>query len=77
MKQVMYIGPDIRGIVRKNQIFTYEPKEVIEKAAAINASARLFFVPMDEIVESKNELRRQGSFLNITYKNFEKTIMRR
>ncbi len=77
MKQVMYIGPDIRGLVRKNQIFTYQPDKIIEQASAIYGPAKYFFIPMDDIVKQKNELRRRGSFLNTAYKQFEKEIMRR
>lgn len=77
MKQVMYIGPDIRGIVRKNQIFTYQPEEIIEQAAAIYGPAKYLFVPMDDIVKKKEELRRQGSFLNTVYRQLEKETMRR
>ena len=77
MKQIIYIGPDIRGVVRKNQIFTYNPKEVIERATAVYAQANIFFVSMDVIWEKKSELRRQGSFLNITYQKMKKTAMRR
>lgn len=76
MKQIIYIGPDISGVVRKNQIFTYNPKEVIERATAVYAQANIFFVPMDESRNKKNELCRQGSFLNLTYKKFEKAIRR-
>lgn len=77
MKQIIYIGPDIRGVVRKNQIFTYNPKGVIERATAVYAQANIFFVPMDVIREKKSELRRQGSFLNITYQKMKKAAMRR
>lgn len=31
MNQIMYIGPDVKGVVKRNQIFTYDPKEVKEK----------------------------------------------
>lgn len=77
MIQIMYIGPDIRGVVRKNQIFTYQPEEVINQASAIDGLAKHLFVPMDDIVGKKNELRRQGSFLNVAYRQLEKKTMRR
>lgn len=69
----MYLGPDIKGIVRRNQIFTYKPEDVITKACEQNKLARHLFVPMENVVEAKKELRRLGSFLNIAYKNIEKT----
>lgn len=69
----MYIGPDLKGIVRHNQIFAYKPDEVIEKACEQNKLAKHLFVQMENIVESKNELRRPGSFLSIAYEKVEKT----
>lgn len=72
MKQIMYLGPDIKGIVRKNQIFTYQPENVIEQACEVSTLAKYLFVPMDDIVQSKNELRRTDSFLNLAYKKVEK-----
>ena len=72
MKQVMYLGPDIRGLVRKNQIFTYYPEDVIRRACEMNRLARHLFVSMENIVQKKEELRREGSFLNLVYKKIEK-----
>lgn len=72
MKQVMYLGPDIKGIVRKNQIFAYYPEKVIEQACGVSPLAGKLFVPMDDIVCFRNELRREGSFLNLAYKKIEK-----
>ena len=71
MKQVMYIGPDIKGIVRKNQIFTYMPEDVINQACGINKLAKHLFVQMDDIVQKRKELRIQGTFLNLVYKKIE------
>lgn len=68
----MYLGPDLKGIVRHNQIFTYKPDEVIEKACEQNKLAKHLFVQMENIVENKKELRRLGSFLSIAYKKIEK-----
>ena len=69
---VMYLGPDLKGIVRHNQIFTYHPKVVIEQACGVCGLAKDLFVAMDNIVSSKNELRRRGSFLSLTYQKTEK-----
>ena len=74
MKQVMYLGPDIKGIVRKNQIFTYDPEDVIVQACGVSPLARDLFVPMDNIVHSRNELRREGSFLNLAYRKIKKEV---
>lgn len=72
MKQIAYIGPTIRGLVKKNQIFTYEPKAIMEKAKQVSAYTGYLFVRMDDIVEKRNELREQGTLLNISYKIVEK-----
>jgi hypothetical protein len=69
----MYIGPDLKGIAHRNQVYTYHPVEVIERACGVNPLARHLFVGMDNIVEAKKELRRPGSFLHITYKKIEQT----
>ncbi len=70
MKQntTMYLGPDLKGIVKHNQIFTYYPEDIINDACERNPLAKHLFVSMDEIVSKKKELRMQGSFLNLTYK---------
>lgn len=69
----MYIGPDLKGIVRHNQIFTYYPEKIIEKAREINPLAGYMFIQTEKVVISKNELRREGSFLSLIYKKIEKS----
>jgi hypothetical protein len=73
----MYIGPDIRGVARKNQVYTYHPQEVIDRACGINPLARHLFVDMCDIAETRRELARRGSFLQIAYKKIEQQINRR
>lgn len=72
----IYIGPNLKGIVRRNQIFTYKPEKIIEQTCEVNKLAGSMFIPMDKIVESKKELRSPGSFLNIAYEKIEKTSRR-
>lgn len=69
---VMYLGPDLKGIVRHNQIFTYHPEKVIKQAGMVCGLAKHLFVQMDNIVTIKSDLRRSGSFLNVTYQKIEK-----
>ncbi|MCM1045635.1 MAG: hypothetical protein NC417_09005 [Candidatus Gastranaerophilales bacterium] len=69
---VMYLGPDLKGIVRHNQIFAYHPEEVIGRACEVCGLARHLFVPMENIVPQKKELARQGSFLNLSYQKIKK-----
>lgn len=73
MKQTMYLGPSLKGLVRSNQIFTYWPEDIIRQACEINPLAKHLFVSMDNIVHSKNELRRPGSFLNLTYQKIKES----
>lgn len=68
----MYLGPDLKGIVRRNQIFTYHPEKVIGQACEVCGVAKRLFVPMDNIVSCRNELRRPGSFLSLSYQKTEK-----
>lgn len=70
----MYLGPDLKGIVRHNQIFTYHPEKVIEQACEISPLAGHLFVSMDNIVSCKNELSRQGSFLNLANQKVEREV---
>ncbi len=68
----MYIGPGIKGVVRKNEIFAYVPETVIEQVAVVYEPARQLFVSMDNIVEKKKEMNRAGSPLNLIYSMLEK-----
>ena len=74
MSQIMYIGPEVRGVVGKNEVFTYDPKEKKEKVKAIYEPAEKFFVDMEHLTEKRNELRRTGSYMDLLYKNFEKKL---
>lgn len=70
----MYLGPDMKGIVRHNQIFTYHPEKVIEQACGISPLARHLFVSMDNIVSCKKELSKSGSFLNLANQKVEQEV---
>lgn len=71
MKQVIYLGPSIDGVVEKNKIFNYNPKDVIKKAKEVNPLAEHLFVSMDQIVKKKKELNTKGSLLNIAYESLK------
>ncbi|MBO5551815.1 MAG: hypothetical protein J5966_07645 [Lachnospiraceae bacterium] len=74
MKNTMYIGPGIRGVVRKNQVFTDKPTEIIDKAMGICELSKYLFIGMDDIVAAKKELKRDNSFLDIAYKETYKEV---
>lgn len=72
----MYLGPGIPGTVKKNQIFTYKPTEVIDKAKAIHPEAGILFIKMsdDTIAKHRREIQTQGTKLNQTFKEVKKAI---
>ena len=72
LKQIVYIGPAIKGVVKKNQIFTYRPERIMEEAKKVSVYTEYLFVQMDDIVSKRDELRQTGTLLNISYKNVEK-----
>ncbi len=74
--RIMYIGPDIKGVVRKNEIFTYMPKEVIALAGRIYGPSMELFVSMDNIVEKRREVNRPGSPLSLIYQITERNTRR-
>lgn len=69
---VMYLGPDLKGIVRHNQIFTYRPEDVIAQACEVCGLAKHLFVLMNNIVFYKDELRRKDSLMSLSYQKTEK-----
>ena len=72
--QVVYIGPTIKGKLKKDTVFaTGIPrigKEVIEKNPAMKA----LFVPLDNVAEAKKQVETENSALNIMYKKAEGVI---
>ena len=74
MKQIMYIGPDVKGVVSKNQLFTYDPKDKKEQVKEKYGPAEKFFVDVDDLAKKRNELKRKGSYLELLYRNLEKTL---
>lgn len=74
MKQIMYIGPDVKGVVSKSQIFTYDPKDKKEQVKEKYEPAEKFFVDVDDLAKKRKELKRKGSYLELLYRNFEKKL---
>lgn len=70
----MYIGPDVKGVVSKNQIFTFDPEDKEKEVEKIYAPAVKFFVDIKDITAKRNELRKEGSYLELLYRNFEKKL---
>ncbi len=77
MKQIMYIGPDIKGIVKKNEIFTFSPVAIMEQVQQIYGPARELFISMNDIVEKRRERDITGSELNLIYQIVKSNTIRR
>ena len=74
MKQKMYLGPTVPGVVKENEIFIGElPKEAEDRAKMDRHFARLF-VPMDEVMEARQKMQAEGSVLSVAYDNVEKSL---
>lgn len=74
MNQIMYIGPDVKGVVKRNQIFTYDPKEIKEKVKGMYAPAVELFAKMEDAPEQRRLAYKEGTLLNITYNNFAEKL---
>ena len=74
MNQIMYIGPDVKGIVKRNQIFTYDPKEVKERVKKMYEPAVELFVKMEFAPVQRKAVCTEGTLLNITYNNFVRKL---
>lgn len=71
---IVYIGPTIKGVVYHNQIFNYNPAGIMTKAAEVCESSRRLFVNIENIVQSRYDVRITGSVLNVAYKDTLKQI---
>ncbi len=71
---IMYIGPELEGITRANQIFNYEPEAIKAAAEKVEPLSRYLFVDLDNIVSAKKELHTKGSLLFLAYEKTIKTI---
>lgn len=67
----MYLGPVIKGVTRRNQIFNYDPAEVKAAAVEISPSAKYLFVDLEDIATKKIELNTPGSLLALAYEQLE------
>lgn len=74
MNQIMYIGPRIPGVVRRNQVFLTAPEEIMAKAQEVSKMTKYLFVRMDDIVEKKTELSSKGSVLHTAYREVERQV---
>lgn len=71
MKQVMYIGPAIPGLVKKDTVFKDGLPEKIEKAAENNKNFARLFIPVGKVFDAKKQLGTEGSVLAVSYASVE------
>lgn len=74
MKQKIYLGPTVPGLIKQNVIFKDKlPKNIEERAKEDKSFARLL-IPMDEAVNAKKELKVTGSALAVSYDEVCKSL---
>lgn len=74
MKQKMYLGPTVPGLIKENVIYKdVLPKAVEERAQEDKSFARLL-VPMGKVMEAKKQLETEGSVLAVSYENVAKSL---
>lgn len=72
MKQVMYIGPSVPGLVKRNTVFKDGlPEQAVKRAEEDKSFSRLF-IPLHKISEAKKQLGIEGSVLAVAYADVEK-----
>ncbi len=71
MGQVMYIGPVIPGLVKKDTVFKDGLPAKIEKAAEKNKNFARLFVPAGKVFDAKKQLGTEGSALAVSYTSVE------
>lgn len=69
MKQSMYIGPTISGIVKNSTIFIGELPDRLNKLTEELPCIKNLIVPIDKLTKAKQALFEQGSVENVSYNN--------
>lgn len=74
MKQKMYIGPTVPGLIRENVIFRDElPKAVSDRMGKDKCFERLI-IPMDDVMDAEKQMEQEGSVLSVAYETVKKTL---
>ena len=69
MKQSMYIGPTLSGIVKNSTIFIGELPDRLNKLTEELPCIKNLIVPIDKLTKAKQALFEQGSVENVSYNN--------
>lgn len=70
----MYLGPIVKGVTRRNQIFNYDPQRIIDTVTAIEPTAKYLFVDLEDISAKKQELMKPDSVMAQAYTKLEKAL---
>lgn len=68
MRQRMYIGPTIPGIVKANTIYVGELPDKLDKLIEELPIVNNLVVPIDALTKAKKALSELGSVENVAYK---------
>lgn len=71
---IMYLGPIVKGVTRRNQVFNYYPQKIIDAVTAISPTAKYLFVDMEDIAAKKRELQTADSVMNQAYRKLAKAV---
>lgn len=71
---IMYLGPIVKGVTRRNQVFNYYPEKIIQTVTAISPTARYLFVDIEDIAAKKRELMTADSVMDQAYRKLEKAL---
>ena len=68
VKTVMYVGPTIQGVVRKNTVFNNGlPKAFVELQASIPIISNLV-IEIDDVAKARRESENPASVLSVAYR---------
>ena len=71
---VIYIGPDIKGVVKKNTIFNNGITKGLKKKMEEKPMIGGLIIPIEQLADANMQLLKKGSVLNTLYKKVEKMI---
>lgn len=76
MSKVMYMGPTVPGIARKDTIFDGVLPEKVEERRKNDIHFSRLLVPMDKALRARQQLEEEGSVLAVAFSNVEKNMER-
>ena len=71
---VVYIGPDIKNVVKKNTIFNNGITKGLQKKIEETPLLGGLLIPVDQLSDANIQLSKKGSVLNTLYERVSKLI---